>query len=171
MLKQHRKISPKKVNCAIITVSDTRNKDTDKSGKLIHDLLGSEDHEVGYYAIVPDEKKDIVQSIQQAIDDDKIEAIIINGGTGVANRDVTIEAVTPLFDKELPGFGEIFRYLSYEQDIGSASILSRAVAGIANNTVVFSIPGSSGAVRLAMTELILKELGHIVMEINKDLTK
>jgi molybdopterin adenylyltransferase len=171
MIKKHRKSSPKKVTCAIITVSDTRNKDTDKSGKLIHDLLCSEEHEVGLYTIVPDENTDIVQSIKQAMDDVKIEAIIINGGTGIALRDVTIEAVTSLLDKELPGFGEIFRYLSYEQDIGSASILSRAVAGIANNTAIFSIPGSSGAVRLAMNELILKELGHIVMEINKDLTK
>ncbi|OZM56616.1 molybdenum cofactor biosynthesis protein [Lottiidibacillus patelloidae] len=168
MLKEHRKISPRKVNCAVVTVSDTRDKSTDKSGKLLHELLDKANHNVVYYEIIRDEKSMIETTMKNAITQPEIEAIIVNGGTGIAKRDVSIEAIQPLFDKELPGFGEIFRYLSYELDIGSASILSRAIAGVANNTAIFSVPGSSGAVKLAMEKLILPELGHIVMEINKD---
>jgi molybdopterin adenylyltransferase len=169
MLKEHRKISPRKVNCAVVTVSDTRDISTDKSGKLLHDLLNKANHNVVFYEIIRDEKILIEKTIKTAITQHEIEAIIVNGGTGIAKRDVSIEAIQPLFDKELPGFGEIFRYLSYELDIGSASILSRAIAGVANNTAIFSIPGSSGAVKLAMEKLILPEIGHIVMEINKDI--
>jgi molybdopterin adenylyltransferase len=169
MLKEHRKISPRKVNCAVITVSDTRDKSTDKSGKHLHDLLNQANHNVVFYEIIRDEKILIEKTIKTAITQHEIEAIIVNGGTGIAKRDVSIEAIQPLFDKELPGFGELFRYLSYELDIGSASILSRAIAGVANNTAIFSIPGSSGAVKLAMEKLILPEIGHIVMEINKDI--
>jgi molybdopterin adenylyltransferase len=169
MLKEHRKISPRKVNCAVVTVSDTRDKSTDKSGKLLHDLLNQANHNVVFYEVIRDEKILIEKTIKTAITQHEIEAIIVNGGTGIAKRDVSIEAIQPLFDKELPGFGEIFRYLSYELDIGSASILSRAIAGVANNTAIFSIPGSSGAVKLAMEKLILPEIGHIVMEINKDI--
>ncbi|MCP8615644.1 MogA/MoaB family molybdenum cofactor biosynthesis protein [Salirhabdus salicampi] len=169
MLKQHRKKSPRSVKCAVVTVSDTRDKETDKSGKLLHELLEKDHHKVHFYKIIPDEKSEIVQTLNETITHSDIECVIVNGGTGIAKRDVTIEAVEPILDKELPGFGELFRYLSYELDIGSASILSRAIAGVANNTAVFSIPGSSGAVKLAMEKLISPELGHIVMEINKDL--
>src|SRR5690625_2823091 len=97
------------------------------------------------------------------------ETNIIKSGTANAQRDVTIESIDPLFDKELPGFGELFRVLSYQLDIGSASMLSRAVAGVANNRMVFLTPGSTGAVKLAMNKLILPELGHVVTELNKDL--
>jgi molybdenum cofactor biosynthesis protein B len=96
-----------------------------------------------------------------------VEAIIVNGGTGISKRDVTIEVVQALLEKELVGFGEIFRYLSYTEDIGSAAILSRATAGTARGTVVFAVPGSTGAVKLAMERLILPEIGHIIMELHK----
>lgn len=159
-----------KVKCAVITVSDTRNKETDKSGKLIQELLVSEDHQITMYEIVTDDSETIKQTVIRAINDDAVEAVIINGGTGISYRDVTIESIQPLLNKELPGFGELFRYLSYEYDIGTASMMSRAISGVANHRMIFSLPGSSGAVKLAMEKLILPELGHTVLEINKHLT-
>ncbi len=98
-----------------------------------------------------------------------MEVILLNGGTGIAKRDTTYETVAALLEKEMPGFGEIFRYLSYVEDIGSAAILSRAVAGTAGGKAIFSTPGSSGAVKLAMTKIIIPELGHVVRELKKDL--
>ncbi|NWO12134.1 molybdenum cofactor biosynthesis protein B [Virgibacillus sp.] len=167
MLQDHRKASPNAVTCAILTISDTRNKETDKSGRFIQSFLGEEGHAVSAYDVIPDEKGMIEMHINSYGTD--IEAVIINGGTGISKRDVTIEAVKPLLDKELPGFGELFRMLSYQLDIGSASMLSRAVAGVSQNRVIFAIPGSSGAVKLAMEKLILPELGHLVMEVSKDI--
>lgn len=169
MLQDHRKQAPKHVSCAIITVSDTRDKTTDKSGKLMMDLLASAGHETVDYNVIPDDGETIQEMVQQAMNQENIEAVLINGGTGISKRDVTIESITPLFDKELPGFGELFRYLSYELDIGSASMLSRAICGVANNRIIFSTPGSSGAVKLAMEKLILPELGHAVKELKKNL--
>lgn len=159
----------KPVRCAVITVSDTRTKETDKSGQLIIEWLQQEHHEVLIYKIVRDEKNEIQANLLKAANDDRVEAVIFNGGTGISQRDITIESIQPFFTKELPGFGEIFRYLSFVDDIGSKSILSRAVAGVVNNRIVFSIPGSTGAVKLAMEKLILPELHHIVKEIHKDL--
>lgn len=168
MTKCQKNNSHRTVSCAVITVSDTRNKDTDKSGKLMIDLLTRSNHQVSAYVIIPDDKDVIQQTIITAIHRKDIEAIIVTGGTGISYRDVTIESIQTLFDKELSGFGEIFRSLSYQFDIGSASILSRAIAGVANHRIIFSIPGSTGAVKLAMDKLILPELEHAVMEINKD---
>ncbi|MBM7570949.1 MogA/MoaB family molybdenum cofactor biosynthesis protein [Aquibacillus albus] len=168
MLANHRNSAPTQVRCGIITVSDTRNKDTDKSGSIIQQLLKNAGHQVIEYEVIPDEQVIIKSQVEKAVLNPDVDAVIVNGGTGIAKRDVTIESIQPLLSKELPGFGELFRYLSYELDIGSASILSRAIAGIAKDTVIFSVPGSSGAVKLAMEKLILPELGHVVMEINKD---
>lgn len=165
----HHKGMIKPITCAVITVSDTRNKNTDKSGQAIIELLKSENHSIAIYEIIQDDYDLIQTKLHNAIHQDHIEAIIFNGGTGISQRDVTIEAVRPFLQKELPGFGEIFRYLSYKHDIGSATILSRAIAGVANNRVVFSIPGSTGAVKLAMEKLILPEIKHLVKEIHKDL--
>lgn len=166
---EHKKNAPRKINCKIITVSDTREKETDKSGKLLKELLEVNGHHIADYTIVPDEAKAITEAIRKGSNDEQVDAIITNGGTGIAKRDVTIETVQQLFDKEITGFGELFRLLSYQEDIGSAAILSRAIAGVKNDRVVFSIPGSSGAVKLAMNKLILPELGHIVGELRKDL--
>ncbi|WP_010647576.1 MogA/MoaB family molybdenum cofactor biosynthesis protein [Oceanobacillus massiliensis] len=160
----------KRVACAVITVSDTRDKDTDKSGKLIVEQLHASNHQVNLYKIIPDETELIEQTVAEAVHSKEIEAVILNGGTGISNRDVTIESIQHLFDKELPGFGELFRYLSYQQDIGTASMLSRAASGVVNNRIVFALPGSAGAVTLAMEKLILPELVHMVTEIKKDLT-
>ena len=155
------------VGCKVITVSDTRTVETDKSGKLMIELLEQDKHPIHEYVIIKDDKQCIEQEIAAGVQSEKIDCILINGGTGISPRDVTIEAIKPLLSKELYGFGELFRMLSYTEDIGSSAILSRAIAGTVNNTVVFSTPGSTGAVRLAMKKLILPELSHVVSELHK----
>ena len=159
------------ISCAVITVSDTRNIATDESGRLIKELLKASNHQVSCYEIIPDESVFIRQTVEQVIHKEDVEAVMISGGTGISYRDVTIESIKPLFEKELPGFGELFRFLSYQYDIGTASILSRATCGIANNRIIFSLPGSLKAVQFAMEKIILAELGHMVMEIHKGLPK
>ncbi|MDZ5713300.1 MogA/MoaB family molybdenum cofactor biosynthesis protein [Jeotgalibacillus haloalkalitolerans] len=168
MHEEHKKQAPRTVACKVITVSDTRTEETDKSGRQMKEMLQASGHEVAAYEIVTDEIILIQQAVKAGLMDDGIQAVLINGGTGLAARDVTIEAVTPLFEKEIPGFGELFRFLSYTEDIGSAAMMSRAVAGVASKTAVFSTPGSTGAVKLAMEKLILPELGHVIRELNKD---
>lgn len=168
--KEHKKSAPKSVKCKIITVSDTRTKENDKSGRLMIDLLTEAGHVISDYVIVKDEAGPIRDAVMKGCEDAEIDAILTNGGTGIALRDVTIETVSSLFDKEITGFGEIFRLLSYQEDIGSAAILSRAAAGVINNKALFATPGSTGAVRLAMNKLILPELGHVVSELQKDIT-
>lgn len=171
MHEEHKAFAPKLINCAVLTVSDTRNKQNDKSGKLIIDLLTEASHEVTCYEIVPDDAEIIKASMKLLVKNQNVDAIILNGGTGIAARDVTIEAVQPLFTKELPGFGELFRMISYEEDIGSASMLSRATCGSINHRLIFIVPGSTGAVRLAMEKLILPEIAHGVRELKKDLDR
>jgi len=167
-VEEHRKEAPSTVRCLIVTVSDTRTPDTDTSGQLMRSLLEEGGYEVVGYRIVKDEYEPIRELVRQAAEDVNVEAVLLNGGTGIAMRDTTYEAVRNTLDKEMPGFGEIFRYLSYAEDIGPAAILSRAVAGVCGNTAVFSMPGSSGAVRLAMTRIVVPELGHVMREIYKD---
>ncbi len=157
------------INCKIITVSDSRTIDTDYSGKLMKEMLLKYDHNVTAYELVADEKTEIVQAFHSGCIDQMVDVILLNGGTGLAKRDVTIESIQPLLDKEMIGFGEIFRVISYLEDIGSAAILSRAIAGVSSNTAIFCTPGSVGAVKLAMEKLILPELRHVVREIRKDL--
>ncbi|AMA73056.1 MULTISPECIES: molybdenum cofactor biosynthesis protein B [Aneurinibacillus] len=164
---EHKKEAPKQVGCMIITVSDTRNEETDKSGQLIRRFLIEAGHPVVRYQIVKDERDAIAAAIEEAVSASDVHAILLNGGTGIAKRDVTYEVVASLLEKELPGFGEIFRMLSYTEDIGSAAILSRAIAGVYKDRAIFSMPGSSGAVRLAMSKLIIPELGHVIREIYK----
>lgn len=169
MHEKHHHHTKTTVNCAVITVSDTRTEETDQSGKQMVDMLQSAGHSVTFYKIVADEKAHIQQVLQEATASKGVEAVLINGGTGIAERDVTIEAIQPLFTKEIPGFGELFRLLSFQFDIGTASMLSRATSGVVNRCVVFSTPGSTKAVKLAMEKLILPELGHAVSEVKKDL--
>lgn len=157
----------KNVRCMIITVSDTRDKETDKSGQAIKGFIEENDHLLQDYVIVKDEKEEINKAIQQGLVNVQVEVILLNGGTGIAKRDVTIEAVQSILEKEMPGFGELFRYLSYQYDIGSAAILSRATAGVARDTAIFAMPGSTGAVKLAMERLVLPELIHVITEIKK----
>ena len=154
------------VRCAVITVSDTRTQETDKSGTLIKSLLAEKGFELVHYQIVPDEPEEIVQLLESL--PGKAEAILFNGGTGISKRDRTFEAISSRLEKTLPGFGEIFRVLSYEE-IGAAAMLSRATAGLYNNTLVFSMPGSSNAVGLAMEKLILPQLKHLTWEVLRQL--
>jgi molybdenum cofactor biosynthesis protein B len=167
-VEEHRSEAPSSVRCMIVTVSDTRTEETDKSGQLMRQLLEEAGYSIVAYRIVKDEYDQIRELVRDAADNELIEAILLNGGTGIAMRDTTYEAVRDSLDKEMPGFGEIFRYISYAEDIGPAAILSRAVAGVRSGTAVFSMPGSSGAVRLAMTKIIVPELRHVMREIYKD---
>lgn len=168
-VEEHKRNAEGYVTCAVITISDTRNVENDKSGKLMKDLLIGNGHQVEYYKIIKDDRDEIINSIHEVLENSNIKAILLNGGTGIAKRDVTIETVTNLFEKEIIGFGELFRMLSYTVDIGPVAMLSRATAGIYRNRVIFSTPGSTGAVRLAMEKLIVPELNHVVHEIEKDL--
>ncbi|MCD8824504.1 molybdenum cofactor biosynthesis protein MoaB [Mammaliicoccus sciuri] len=156
------------INVAVLTVSDTRTKETDKGGQLVQQYLKDLNVEIreGHYQIVKDDVTEIQTQVNEWLNND-FDAIITTGGTGISQRDVTIEAIKPLLDKEIEGFGEIFRYLSYTEDVGTRAILSRAIAGTVGHQVIISIPGSTGAVKLAMEKLITKELNHLVHELNK----
>ncbi len=152
------------VSCAVLTVSDTRTPATDNSGQIMKDHLSAAGHTVAHYQIIKDEPEQIARLVKSLSTQLDIQAILLNGGTGIAPRDTTYDAIAQLLTKELPGFGEIFRQLSYAE-IGSRAIASRAVAGIHtssnNSTLIFSVPGSTKAVRLALKALILPELVHL----------
>ena len=162
----HRRSAITDVPTAIVTVSDTRTAETDTGGQRVFDLLTEAGHRVAQREIVPDEPEKIAGSLEALLDRGDVRAVILTGGTGVAPRDRTPEAIAPLLERVIPGFGELFRMLSYE-DIGSAALLSRALAGMSRGVVVFALPGSRGAVQLAMEKLILPELGHLVAEAAK----
>jgi molybdenum cofactor biosynthesis protein B len=159
----HRTAAPEKVSVAIVTVSDTRTLETDTGGALVAELLEQAGQPVAHRRIVKDDPDAIAAALEEAIADEGCRAVIFTGGTGVAPRDVTPDTIEPRLERVVPGFGELFRMLSYE-DIGSAALLSRAVAGLRAGKVVFVIPGSRGAVRLAMEKLIVPELGHLAGE-------
>lgn len=154
--------APKVLPYGVVTVSDTRTVDTDESGKQTVDQLKDAGHTLVKYEIVPDDAPQIVALIEELIDAD-CAVIVLNGGTGIAKRDSTFEAVDQLLEKRLPGFGELFRMLSYNE-IGSAAMLSRATAGTYRGALIFSLPGSPHAVNLALTKLIVPELRHLVWE-------
>ncbi|MBD2386147.1 MogA/MoaB family molybdenum cofactor biosynthesis protein [Cylindrospermum sp. FACHB-282] len=157
------------VTCAVVTVSDTRSPETDKSGQLIQQLLlgaNSGRFAIATYTIIKDEPAQIQEHIELLGKSANLDAVIFNGGTGIAPRDTTYDAIEKLLEKTLPGFGELFRFLSY-QEIGSRAIASRAVAGVYQNKLIFSLPGSSNAVQLAMSKLILPELPHLVSQMGK----
>ncbi|MBB4823012.1 molybdenum cofactor biosynthesis protein B [Sporosarcina luteola] len=151
----------------IMTVSDTRTEATDKSGDVIEELAKSAGHTIQERRICPDERESIQGVLNHWLQNSALEAILITGGTGIGLRDVTIETVTPYFTKPLDGFGELFRFLSYTEDVGSKAMLSRATAGGIGEKALFALPGSSKAVKLAMEKLILPELHHIVYELTK----
>ena len=152
--------------CFVLTVSDTRTPDTDTSGRAIRDLLAAAGHTVSGHAIVRDEPTRVRDHVVEQCDNSATQVIITTGGTGITSRDGTYEAVAALLDKRLDGFGELFRMLSF-QEIGSAAMMSRATAGTARGKVIFVLPGSGNAVRLAMTRLIIPELPHVVQQAGK----
>ena len=149
------------LSCAVITVSDTRTPETDRSGQLMKTKLEENGHQIVDYIIIPDEPEQIIQEVSRLGKIEELAVILCNGGTGIAPRDITYDALVTLLEKTLPGFGELFRYLSY-QEIGSRAIASRAIAGVYQNKLVFSLPGSSNAVKLGLEQLILPELIHLV---------
>ena len=152
------------VHFAVITVSDTRTPETDKSGNFIKQSMTNAGHQLDYYTIVPDEPDQIREQMSKLAAIADLDAIILNGGTGIAPRDTTYDAIAALLEKTLPGFGEMFRYLSW-QEVGSRAIASRSEAGIYQGKLVFSLPGSSNAVKLAIEQLILPEIIHLVRQL------
>jgi len=151
------------VPSAVVTVSDTRSEATDTGGALVVELLEAAGHPIVSRALVPDDVERIRGAVERALADATVRCVILTGGTGVAPRDVTPEALAPLLERTLPGFGELFRMLSYAE-IGSAALLSRALAGLCGGRLVVALPGSRAAIRLAMEKLVLPELGHLVGE-------
>lgn len=159
---QHSKINS--VNCAVITVSDTRNQKTDISGKIAQEMLINDNHKVIHYEIIKDEPHQIKSLLINLASNEVLNCIIFLGGTGISSRDNTYDIISQMLEKTLSGFGEIFRYLSY-QEIGSRAIASRATAGLYNGKIVFSLPGSQNAVKLGLEKLIIPELNHLVDQI------
>ena len=167
--EEHRQIvqdDHRPVRCAVVTVSDSRDERSDKSGAFISSALTGSGHLVVDYRIVKDEASLIRAAVEDLAGLSDCQAILLNGGTGIARRDVTYEVVSDLIDKRLDGFGELFRFLSYEE-IGPAAMLSRAVAGLRGDRLIVAMPGSTAACRLAMEKLVLPELTHLVWEANK----
>lgn len=163
---EHRRHAPRVAGCAVVTVSDTRTLETDVGGQTAVDLLTVADHPVLVREIVPDEPGRIQDLLDEILRRDDVEAVLLSGGTGLGSRDQTFETVDGMLEKRLPGFGELFRALSYEE-IGPAAMLSRATAGLIGRTLVFLMPGSPAAVQLALEKLILPELGHLVREASR----
>lgn len=163
---EHHALSPARVTCFVLVVSDSRTLETETSGRAIVELLEAAGHLVTERALARDEPQDVMEIVSRELERGGARVIITTGGTGIAKRDSTYEAITALFDKTIVGFGELFRMLSF-QDVGAAAMLSRATAGVVNGRAIFILPGSEAAVRLAMTRLVLPELGHVVRELTK----
>jgi molybdenum cofactor biosynthesis protein B len=167
-VEEHKAQSPEaaRVRVNVVTVSDTRTALTDEGGRLASELCRA----AGFYldggAILPDDPQRIADHVGALGRDGHVDAVLVTGGTGVSARDNTVEALTPLFTKTLPGFGELFRALSYAE-IGPAAMLSRAMAGTIGATIVFMLPGSPAGVRLALEKLIIPELPHIVAQLHR----
>ena len=164
--QEHKAHGPASVACFVLTVSDTRTPDTDTSGRAIRELLAAAGHRVAAHAIVRDDQEHVRDQVIARCRDAATQVIITTGGTGITSRDGTYEAVDSLLEKRLNGFGELFRVLSF-QEIGSAAMMSRATAGTVQGRVIFALPGSENAVRLAMTRLIIPELAHVVQQVSK----
>jgi len=162
----HRREAPLRVPSVVITVSDTRTLADDSGGALLVELLEGAGHPIVGRALVPDDIDAIQHALDEAVMRDDVAAVFVTGGTGIAPRDVTPEALLPVLDRVIPGFGELFRSLSY-QEIGAAALLSRALAGVVRGRLVAALPGSRAAIRLAMEKLLLPELGHLAGEAAK----
>lgn len=162
----HRDESPDSANVAVLTMSDSRSREEDRSGEIIRNMLDWRGLTVAAYEVIPDDPERIRELVAKWIADPTIDAIITNGGTGVSSRDSTYDVIASMLEKRLDGFGELFRMLSW-QEIGAAAMLSRAVAGSVGTTAIFTLPGSSNAVKLAMEKLIGPELGHVIHELRK----
>ena len=165
-VQEHKSHAPASVRCYVLTVSDTRTEATDTGGQAIRDLLASNGHMVSGHAIVRDDPVAVAATVRQQLADAGTQVIVTTGGTGITSRDGTFEVIDGLLEKRLAGFGELFRMLSFEE-IGAAAMMSRATAGTIGRKAIFALPGSPDAVRLAMTRLILPELGHVVQQLSR----
>jgi molybdenum cofactor biosynthesis protein B len=165
-VQEHKAHAPTSIACFVLTVSDTRTEATDTGGQAIRALLEMAGHSVTSHAIVRDDPDAVSMTVTGWLADARTQVIITTGGTGITSRDGTFEAIDRLLEKRLTGFGELFRMLSYEQ-IGAAAMMSRATAGRVGGKAIFVLPGSPDAVRLAMTKLILPELGHVVQQLRR----
>lgn len=154
------------LRCGVMTVTDSRTEASDESGALMKELLTNAGHRVVRYILLPNEEELVRSEVSGWLDSGDLDAVLITGGTGLSSRDRSIEAVRPLLDKELPGFGELFRSLSFGE-IGPAAMMSRATCGIARGRIVVSLPGSKAAVRLAFERLLLPQLRHLVQQARK----
>jgi molybdopterin adenylyltransferase len=163
---EHKATAPHSIGCWILTVSDTKTPESDTSGQLIRKLLVDAGHQVVGSAIVRDEPKDVQRVIREACANDEVRAVLVTGGTGITSRDSTYEAIEELLDKRLPGFGELFRMLSFEE-IGAAAMMSRAQLGVHARRIVVSMPGSPNACRLALEKLVIPELSHLIREVSR----
>jgi molybdopterin adenylyltransferase len=158
---EHKKHAPKTACIAVLSISSTRGLENDESGHWIKKSALDAGHDVLLHQVIQDDFKGISEAVSHCVNDPKIQVIIITGGTGITRKDVTIEVVQPLFEKQLTGFAILFAQLSYKE-IAAAAMLSRATAGLIGNTMVFCIPGSLNACKLACKELIFPELGHLI---------
>ena len=163
---EHKSHAPASVSCYVLTVSDSRTPETNTGGRAIRELLEEAGHSVTGHAIVKDEPSQVTSAVRASLDDAGTQVIITTGGTGVTSRDGTFEAIDGLLEKRLDGFGELFRMLSF-QEIGAAAMMSRATAGTVGRKAIFVLPGSPHAVRLAMTRLIIPELGHVAQQLSR----
>lgn len=155
------------IRCAVVTVSDTRTEATDESGALMRRLLEEAGYQVATHALLPNDETKVREHVRALLSRPDVDAVLLTGGTGLGSKDRTVEAVRPLLQKELPGFGELFRVISYQEQIGAAAILSRALAGGASGKLVVSMPGSKAAVDLALRKILLPELRHAVRELRR----
>ena len=163
---EHKSQAPASVACYVLTVSDSRTPETDTSGWAIRELLEGAGHIISGHDIVKDDPAQVTAMVRARLAEPRTHVIITTGGTGISSRDGTFEAIDGLLEKRLEGFGELFRMLSF-QEIGAAAMMSRATAGTASRKAIFVLPGSEHAVRLAMTRLIVPELGHVVQQLRK----
>lgn len=163
---EHKEKSPTSVSCAVLILSDSRTEQSDEAGRLMKQKLGENGHKVLFYAILKNDADVIKKKLEELLSQAEIQVIITSGGTGVSHRDNTVEIVTSLLDKKLDGFGELFRSLTY-QEIGTGSIMSRAIGGMAKGKIMMSLPGSLQAVGMAMDKIILPEVGHLVREASR----
>jgi len=164
--REHRAQAPRSIGCFVLTISDTKTPETDSSGGLIKKLLLTAGHQIIGATIVRDEPADVARVVREACADPAVQAVIATGGTGITSRDSTFEAIEALLEKRLPGFGELFRMLSFPE-VGAAAMLSSAQMGIHARRIIVSLPGSPNACRLALEKLLLPELPHLVREASR----
>ena len=160
---EHKHSAIKNVNCAVLIISDSRTEQDDESGGLIKQKLTENGHRVVSYYILKNDAESIRKKIDELLAQEEIQVIITSGGTGLSHRDVTVDTIFPMLEKKLDGFGELFRFLTY-QEIGTVSIMSRAIAGVVEGKIILCLPGSLGAANLAMDKIILHEIGHLIRE-------